>query len=190
MDCRGHFLGQMLASKLDPGGRKRLLDVAGGSGIYACAMAGLHPGVTACLFEKKPVDRIARTLIEERGYANRVSVTAGDMFVDSLPSGCDMHLWSNVLHDWDFPEVRELLRRSYAAMPGGGMIIIHDAFINEAKDGPYPVAAYSALLMCVTRGKCYAISEMRALLEEAGFANARYRDTAGDRGVMTAEKTA
>ena len=39
MDCRGAFLGHTLAKKTDCAGRRRLLDIGGGSGIYACAFA-------------------------------------------------------------------------------------------------------------------------------------------------------
>ena len=38
MDCRGHR-AQALAKRIEPGKARRLLDVAGGSGIYACALA-------------------------------------------------------------------------------------------------------------------------------------------------------
>src|SRR5690606_19280725 len=39
MDARGTYLGQVLADTLACAGRSRLLDIAGGSGIYACALA-------------------------------------------------------------------------------------------------------------------------------------------------------
>ena len=41
--------------------------------------------------------------------AERVSVIAGDMFKDAWPAGFDVHLISNVLHDWEEPVVRDLL---------------------------------------------------------------------------------
>jgi acetylserotonin N-methyltransferase len=133
------------------------------------------------------VDRIARKLIEERGVADRVEVVAGNMF-DGLPTDCDVHLYSNVLHDWGIPEVQALLKVSYEALPSGGLLIIHDAFINEAKDGPLHVAEYSCLLMHSTQGKCYSTGEYAALLAEAGFTPGPYHDTRVGRGFMTAVK--
>ena len=55
-----------------------------------------------------------------------------------------------------------------------------------ARTGPAPVAAYSALLMSVTEGRCYGTGEMRALLTEAGFGDIRHQDTACDRSIVTA----
>ncbi len=190
MDCRGALLGNALASSLDVSRYRRLLDVGGGSGIYACIMAALHPHLTATVFDQPPVDRIAATLIAERGFADRVSVLAGSFFEDDWPAGYDAHLFSNVLHDWDEAEVLALLRRSYAALPPGGLLLIHDAFIDEDKTGPLPVAEYSAILMHSTQGKCYSVVEYDDMLSRAGFRDAGYWPTACDRGVMTAHKRA
>jgi predicted O-methyltransferase YrrM len=188
MDCRGFTLGPALAKKIPASGRTRLLDIAGGSGIYACTIAAHHPHLTATVFERPPVDGIARRMIEKRGYSSCVAVVAGDMFTDPLPRDHDIHLFSNVLHDWDVPKVKLLLAASFAALPPGGLLVIHDAHLNANKTGPLPVASYSALLMSVTEGKCYATSEMEKLLTEAGFGGLTSTDTVADRSQLTAHK--
>lgn len=187
MDCRGRYLAQALAKKLDLKGRNRLLDIGAGSGIYACSIAAQHPHLQAVVFDQSPVDRIAAALITERGCSDRVSVATGNMF-DGLPTDCDVHLYSNVLHDWDLPEVRQLLALSHAALPPGGLLIIHDAIINADKTGPLHVAEYSCLLMHSTQGKCYSSGEYAQLLTEAGFVPGEYMDTVVGRGYMVAVK--
>ena len=188
MDCRGVYLGQALARSVDLAGRARLLDVAGGSGIYACALAAAHPQLRATVLERPPVDGVAAAAIRGRGAGERVNAIAGDMLLDDWPEGYDAHLISNVLHDWDEPVVRRLLTSSFAALPPGGLLIIHDAFIDADKTGPLPVAAYSALLMHSTQGKCYSTREYETFLTDAGFRNMSYQPTAADRGRMTAHK--
>ena len=188
MDCRGLYLGAALAKKIAAGGRTRLLDIAGGSGIYACAITAEHAHLRATVFERPPVDAIARTMIAKRGCAERVAVVAGDMFTDALPDGHDLHLFSNVLHDWDFEKVRPLLAASFRALPSGGMLIVHDCHLNADKTGPLPVAKYSALLMSVTEGKCYSVAEMASLLGEAGFGDFHYESTVADRSFVSAVK--
>jgi hypothetical protein len=189
MDCRGVYLGQALAKRLDLKNHHRLLDVAGGSGIYACALAAHHRHLKATVLEKPPVDNVAKTCIARRGFADKVAVTVRDMFKDPFPPDCDVHLFSNVLHDWDEPLVEKLLGKSFESLPSGGMIVIHDAHINAGKTGPLPVAAYSALLMNITEGKCYSITEMERYLKEAGFGGTKFVTTAADRSVITATKT-
>lgn len=187
MDCRGLILGQALAQALDLQGRRHLLDLGGGSGIYACILARLNEGLRATVLEKPPVDKVAAKAIAERGCSELVDVVPGDLFSGEWPEA-DVHLWSNVLHDWDVPEVEGLLSQSAATLPQGGLLVIHDAFINSEKTGPLPVAEYSSLLMNVTQGKCYAVSEIEPILTKLGFREVRHQSTAGDRGMMTAVK--
>ena len=108
------------------------------------------------------------------------------MLADPLLADADVHLYSNVLHDWDEPVVRQLLGKSFDALPPGGLIVIHDAFLNAAKTGPLHVAEYSVLLMHSSEGRCYSTREMERYLADAGFRNPTYRDTAAARGIMTA----
>jgi precorrin-6B methylase 2 len=188
MDCRGRYLAPVLARALPGAEHKHLLDVAGGSGIYACTIVAHHRHLKATVLEKPPVDRVTRRAIAEWGLADRVSVVAGDMFAQDFPEGCDLHLFSNVLHDWDVPKVKQLLAKSFQALPGGGLLVIHDMHINEHKTGPLPVAEYSALLMHSTEGKCYALSELRGYFAEIGFVGFDFKPTAAERSAVMARK--
>jgi len=188
MDCRGALLGPAMAKRLDLSSQRALLDIAGGSGIYACAAVARHTHLRAAVFEKPPVDRIARECIAKQGCAEQVTVIAGDMFSDDWPRGFDVHLFSNVLHDWDDSTVRSLLAKSHAALEPGGCLVVHDAFINGEKTGPLHVAEYSALLMQITEGKCYSLKEMRALLTAAGFEWVDHQPTAVNRSYILARR--
>jgi predicted O-methyltransferase YrrM len=188
MDCRGRLCAQALAGRLDLGSRRRLLDIAGGSGIYACSLAARFPELTASVLEKPPVDRIARRAIDKRGYSARVSVVAGDMLAEPLPEGYDVHLWSNVLHDWDVPIVKQLLQASAAALKAGGAVVIHDAFLNADKSGPLPIAGYSILLLHVTQGRCFSVREMATWLQEAGFSEPHEVESAVGRSALVARR--
>jgi hypothetical protein len=186
MDCRGLYLGRALADTLDLRNHTAVLDIAGGSGVYACCLVERHAHLEATVLERPPVDDVATRAIADRGFAGRVAVHTADMLADELPRGFDVHLFSNVLHDWDMPTVSRLLDRSAASLPAGGLLAVHDMHLNEDKSGPLPVAAYSALLMHSTEGRCYAVSEMRDLLFEAGFTDVRLMPTVADRSAISA----
>ena len=189
MDCRGVYLAQSVAKAVDLSRRRRLLDIAGGSGIYACSLVAHYPRLAATVFEKPPVDTIAARAIANRGCADKVKVVAGDMLTDALPENADVHLFSNVLHDWDVPVVRQLLAKSIDALAPGGLILVHDTFLNAAKNGPLHVAEYSVLLMHSSEGRCYSVGEMERYLTDAGFDDVTYVDGAAVRGIMVAAKT-
>lgn len=188
MDCRGLYLGQKLAGLLDLSGRREVLDIGGGSGVYSCCLLAANSGLRATVFEKEPVDEIARRLVEERGLGGRAVVAAGNFFHDAYPGEPDVHLLSNVLHDWDLPEVEQILQKSYDSLPSGGLLVAHEAFLNEEKSGPLPVAEYSAILVTITQGRCYGSAEIRAIMERVGFGAVKTFDTAGDRSAITASK--
>jgi SAM-dependent methyltransferase len=188
MDCRGVYLAPFLAKKVDLSGYNKLLDIAGGSGIYAAVIVSQQPHISAAVFEKPPVDRVARHSVNKRNMSDKISVIAGNMFEDNLPAGFDVHLFSNVLHDWDVDEVRKLLENSHRNLQPGGMIMIHDAFINPEKSGPLAVAEYSVLLMFAAEGKCYSTSELEVILKETGFDEISYTPTVADRGVILGKK--
>ena len=183
MDCRGLYLAHALAKTVDLSGCSRLLDIAGGSGVYARALAAANSHLSATVLEQPPVDQIARETAQER-----VEVQTGDMFKDPFPQGHDAHLFSNVLHDWDVPVVKELVRKSFAALPEGGLIMVHGAHLNAEKTGPLPVAEYSALLMNVSQGRCYSVAEIESYLGEAGFRDFTFQPTAADRSVITGRR--
>jgi SAM-dependent methyltransferase len=188
MDSRGSYLAPAMASRLPCSGAGSLLDIAGGSGIYACAVVERNGSMRATVLEKPPVDRAAEQSIARRGMADRVSVIGADMFSDPLPRGFDIHLWSHVLHDWDEPEVVELLSKSYDSLPPGGRVAIHDAHVNEKKDGPLEVARFSVLLMHSTEGKCYSVAEINSMLSGLGFIAAEFIPTVAYRSLIVATK--
>jgi SAM-dependent methyltransferase len=188
MDCRGVLLAPALARKVDLSGHHSVLDVAGGSGIYACALTTIHPHLRATVYERPPVDGIARRCVEKRACTERVSVQSGDMFQGDLPEGFDVILLSNVLHDWDDPVAAALLAKAAKALPPGGLLLLHDAFLDADKRGPLPVAQYSALLMHSTEGRCFSVGEIRVWLEKNGLEWRGQHPTAVDRSVIVAAK--
>jgi O-methyltransferase domain/Dimerisation domain len=189
MDCRGVHLAQAVAKSIDLSQHRHLLDIAGGSGIYSCSFVAHWPQLAATVLEKPPVDAIAARAIANRGYSEKVTVVAGDMLADPLPSTPDIHLYSNVLHDWGEPVIRQLLAKSFAALPAGGLVLVHDAYLNAAKNGPLHVAEYSVLLMHSSEGRCYSVAEMESYLVEAGFRDLAYVAGAAARGVVRARKS-
>lgn len=166
---RAKNVAPMLAERVSLADAKVLLDVGGGTGIYSIACLKRYPALRAIVWDRPQVLKVAKEFAEAAGVADRLRLEPGDMFADPVPAGCDAMLLSNILHDWDVPECRALVLRLAAALPKGGRLLIHDAFLNDALDGPLPIALYSANLFCVTEGRCYSAAECRAWLAEAGL---------------------
>ena len=67
--------------------------------------------------------------------------------------------------------------------------MIHDVFLNDALNGPLPIALYSAALFCLTEGRAYSAAEYRTWLTEAvASVEARERDVSDrERHVVAAQ---
>jgi hypothetical protein len=191
MHSRGLALGQHLARSLQAAGILHgglLLDVAGGSGIYSACIVSTAAQMRAVVLEQPPVDQIAQRELSRFGLDGRCEVQTGDMFQSHWPR-CQVLLLSNVLHDWDFPEIRLLLEKASSALEPGGWLVVHEAFLEEEKAGPLPVAEYSALLMHITQGRCYAPGEIRRAAEGLPLAWKEFQPTIADRGWLAAQRT-
>jgi predicted O-methyltransferase YrrM len=166
---RAKNVAPYLAERVPLAGARLLLDVAGGTGIYSIALLQRNPGLRAVVLDRPEVLKVAREMSATYGVADRLECRPGDMFADDLPAGADAILLSNVLHDWDVPECRALVRKCADALAPGGRLLIHDVFLNDALDGPLPLALYSAALFTLTEGRAYSAGEYRAWLTEAGL---------------------
>jgi len=164
---RAQNVAPVLASKvaLEDG---VLLDVAGGSGIYSIAFLERNPKLRAIVFDRPEVLKVAEEMAVRPQVSDRITFHAGDMFRDPLPAA-DAVLLSNVLHDWDVAECRDLVARCAAILRSGGRLLIHDVFLNDELDGPLPIALYSAALFTLTEGRAYSAAEYREWLEGAGL---------------------
>jgi ubiquinone/menaquinone biosynthesis C-methylase UbiE len=186
---RARNVAPVLAERLPlPEGRK-LLDVGGGTGLYSIAWLQRHPQLRAIVWDRPEVLKVARELAQEHGVADRLECLPGDMFADPVPDACDTVLLSNVLHDWDVPQCQALIRRIAKALPAGGRLLIHDVFLNDALDGPLPIALYSAALFTLTEGRAYSAAEYRAWLTEAGLQPGEIIPTLVHCGVLPASMT-
>jgi SAM-dependent methyltransferase len=166
---RAKNVAPYLAANVPLGDAKLLLDVGGGTGIYAIACVQQNPKLRAIVWDRPEVLKVAREMVEAYGVVDRVDLVPGDMFADPVPAGADAILLSNILHDWDVPECRVLLKRCADALPGGGRVLIHDVFLDDDLSGPLPIALYSAALFTLTEGRAYSAGEYRGWLQEAGF---------------------
>ncbi|HTN74748.1 MAG TPA: methyltransferase [Pirellulaceae bacterium] len=185
---RAKNVAPYLAAKIALPGVTKLLDVGGGTGIYSIALLQKNPELRAVVYDRPEVLKVAAEMAESFGVANRLELVPGDMFTGQLPQDCQAILLSNVLHDWDVPENQQLIKRCAEVLPTGGRLLIHDVFLNDALDGPLPIALYSAALFTLTEGRAYSVAEFSSWLKQAGLTPQPVISTLVHCGVLTGIK--
>ncbi len=166
---RAKNVAPALASQVDLTGAELLVDVGGGSGIYSIAILKRYPQMRAILVDRPEVLRVADEFRRKYRVEGRLELREGDMFSAPLPTGADAVLLSNILHDWDIPECRQLIERSAQSLNRDGQLLIHDVFLHDDLDGPLPIALYSAALFTLTEGRAYSAAEYCQWMTEVGL---------------------
>ena len=188
MQERSHVLAPpTIASFRLPRNAARFLDLGGGAGSYAIALARHYPTLQGLVIDQSVA--VARRLIRQQGLTDRVKVQTGNLFTLPLATGFDVALLSNVLHDFSEKENRRLLRRIYQSLRPGGKLFIVEYFLNPAGIRPAEAAIFSLLMYAFTdTGHCSAWKEAEGWLATAGFYRCRRHRVTGTIGTLEAVK--
>jgi acetylserotonin N-methyltransferase len=169
-------------------GTRHLLDVGGGSGCYAIALAKGNPGLKTTVMDLPSMCTIAQEYISDSGADGLVDTAPVDMFRQEWPRGHDACFFSNVFHDWNAETNGELAAKAFGSLPSGGAIHLHEMLIADDGSGPLIPACFSMLMRVGTRGRQYSAAEFRAILEGAGFRDVRVTDAYGYYSLVSATK--
>jgi len=148
---------------------KTMLDLGGGPGTNAIAMA--EKGVKATVFDLPETIKIAKKVARREG-AKGIRFITGDFHADSVGSGYDLILLSQIFHAFSAEENIALLHKCKPALNPGGRVVVQDFPINEKRTAPPHSALFSVnMLVGTEKGRCYSPEEMKHWLVEAGFRN-------------------
>jgi SAM-dependent methyltransferase len=175
-----------LAQQLDFSGARRVLDVGGGSGAVAIALARAWPALRCTILDLPSICALAREFLAAAGVEDRVTTQAGDMFAEPLPGGQDVVIFSQILHDWP-PEIcADLVARAHRALAPGGRVLVHEKLVSD--EGPLANALVDVDMLVWTQGQQWDAAGLRELLESAGFRNIEVRPTYGYWSAITGSK--
>lgn len=169
MHDRGVVAARAWARCADLDGHARLLDVGGGSGVFAMEAVRRFPRLSAWVLDLAPVCARAAARIEAAGLSDRVRTHAAD-YLDASPfPPADAHLFAEVLHNRSADDARRLVTKSWAALPPGGRIFVHEMLLDDGP-GPAAIAAANLNMALWTRaGYQRSRAELVALLTDVGF---------------------
>lgn len=119
---------------------RRLLDLGGGPGLVAIALARQLPALSGTVFEYPQTAAVAAHNIDAAGLSARLHAQGGDLDNDDIGSGYDLIWCSSVLHF-----VRDLpatLQRLHAALAPGGLLVCCQAEVPQARAAAAQVLPY------------------------------------------------
>jgi demethylspheroidene O-methyltransferase len=153
------------------GRHRHLMDVGGGDGSFLVAVARRVPGLQLTLFDLPAVADLARVRLA--GLRDRARIVGGSFLKEPLPGGADVISLVRVVHDHDDPNVLTILRAVRAALPPGGVVLLAEPMAETAGAEPVGDAYFGFYLLAMGQGRPRTANALIALLQQAGFVNAK-----------------
>lgn len=148
-----------------------LVDVGAGNGSVSLAALSANPRLEAIIFDRPAVMSAAERSVAEAGLQDRCRLVAGDFF-DSVPTGGDVYMLSNIIHDWDDTRARKILRNCRASMNRNALLILLETVLPPHGEPNRAVMADVNMLVMLT-GEERTEAAYHSLLRGSGFQPSR-----------------
>jgi ubiquinone/menaquinone biosynthesis C-methylase UbiE len=158
----------------------RVLDVAAGSGVWGIALAEADREARVTAHDFPRLLDVTREYATRHGVADRFDYLAGDLKkVDFGEARYDVAILGNIVHSEGEASARDLFRRIFRALRGGGRMAIVDMIPDETRTAPpFPVMFAVNMLVATEEGDTYTLEQYREWIAEAGFARTETADIA------------
>jgi hypothetical protein len=165
-----------VVSGYDFSGAEKVVDIGGGRGVLLTAVLGTNLKARGVLFDLPHVIQDAKKKIDGR-IAGRIELAPGDFF-KAVPSGGDLYLLKNIIHDWNDVESGKILAVLHKAMAGRGRLLLIEQVIC-APNAACLAKTSDMNMMVKNGGRNRTEKEYRALLGASRFNLTRVVPTAG-----------
>jgi len=151
-------------------GARSMLDLGGGPGEVALALAHQRPLLYATVFDWPEAEAVAADNAAQAGLAARVHTRGGDLAQQGpqgdIGAGYDLVWCSSVLHF--VPDAAAAIRKVFGALAPGGVFVCAHAEVADAPEDALGVLPYYLPMRLLGRHVTRQ-GVLEALLAEAGF---------------------
>jgi SAM-dependent methyltransferase len=173
----GMGAGRLFCRQVDLSGRRKMLDLGGGSGAYCINAAKAFDGLEAIVFDLPAVTEVAREHIAENGISDRVGTIAGDFTSDPFPRGCDVVLMASNLPMYNEETIGLVVRKAFEALEPGGEMHLVGEMLDADGVGPLDAALWGLQeVLRNSEGKAHTVGQVRGYFTAAGFETVEDRD--------------
>ena len=174
-----HGSALAIAAKFPFGDYKIVCDAGTAQGDTAAQIALAHPHLKVIGFDLPEVGPIFEEYASQLGLNGRLTFAPGSFFDNPIPEA-DVIVMGHILHDWDLPTKKALMRKAFDALPSGGAYIVYDAIIDDDRRRNALGLMMSLNMLIETYGGFdYAGADCQSWMREIGFRETRVEPLAG-----------
>ena len=165
---------------------QHLVDVGGGNGTNAMALASRWPHLRVTVFDSASVCEIAEANIAKAGMSDRVGTFVGNCFESEFPLDADCLLFSHFFTIWSPEKNQFLLKKSFDSLPSGGKVMLFNMMQHDDETGPWSAAIGSPYFLALATGEgmLYTWQEYESWMQSVGFAQTERHELPKDHGVI------
>ena len=151
-------------------------------------MAQKFPQLNCISFDLSKIEPIAQKYIAKANLSNRIKAVSGDFFKEPLPKA-DVITMGMILHDWNLPNKKHLIKLAYDALPKGGALVAVENIIDDARR-QNTFGLLMSLNMLIEFGDAFdfTFAEYKSWCQEAGFTRFELLHLAGPCSAAVAYK--
>ena len=173
---RGIPQAQLLSEEVPLGGRRKMLDVGGGPGIFPIILTEKNPGLKADVLDLPQTLRVTKDIIKDFNAQDRVNAKEGNYLHDPFGEGYDVVLLSSMISQEGPDVIKNIIKKSFDAMTSGGTLLIQEQFLETDKSGPLLAALIGInQLIHTPAGRAYSAKEVADWAAELGFKDLSFR---------------
>jgi hypothetical protein len=155
------------------------VEVGTAQGDLAVQVALANPHLRGFGFDLPEVAPVFEEYCQATGVADRVSFVPGSFFDQEIPKA-DVVLMGHILHDWDLPTKKMLIRKAFEALPAGGAFIVYEAIIDDDRSkNAFGLMMSLNMLIETPGGFDYTGADCAAWMKDAGFSATRVEPLVG-----------
>jgi hypothetical protein len=152
---------------------RTVADIGTAEGGLLVALALACPHLRGCGFDLPALEPLFDHHVQSHGLSGRLRFRSGNFFQDRLPAA-DVLIMGRILHNWDLPTKRTLLKEAHDALPPGGALIVYERLVDEERRSAVAALTMSLHMLIMTAGGfAFTASDCLCWMGEAGFADLR-----------------
>lgn len=145
---------------------RTVVDVGGGQGSLVSAILKKNPELHGILFDLPRVVKSVGSM--DAGLAGRLDIMGGDFF-EKVPSGGDVYVLKQIIHDWGDEKAVRILRNCRKGIKSKGHILVIEGLIGPGPDKSITKLFDLHMLVTASGGRERTEPEYGSLFDAAGF---------------------
>ena len=167
---------------------RTFVDVGTAQGDLATQIVLANQHVRGTGFDLPEVAPIFEEYVQNAGIADRLTFEPGSFFERDLPKA-DVVLMGHILHDWDLPTKKMLVKKAFDAVPSGGALVVYEAIIDDDRSkNAFGLLMSLNMLIETEGGSDYTAADCMGWMTEAGFTSTRTEHLIGPDSMVIATK--